>query len=61
VAKASDRFSIRKRVKVMYEDEAADVKAAERLFARLCVRMLLAEHKENPDGNDESRCREDGE
>lgn len=45
VTRASDRFSIRKRVKLVCEDEPADVEAAERLFARLCARMLLAEQQ----------------
>ena len=41
--KGSDRFSIRKRVRCVHVEEPADLAAAERLFASLCVRMLWAE------------------
>jgi len=61
VARTPDRFLIRKRVKVVYEDEPADLEAAERLFARLCVRTLLAERARNRDCRGESRFREDSE
>jgi len=55
VAKASDWFSIRNRVKFVYEDEPADLAAAERLFARLCVRMLLAEHRAGQRSEEDSK------
>ena len=45
---ASDRFSIRKRVKCVHVEEPANLEAAERLFARLCVRMLWAERSRRP-------------
>jgi len=50
----SDRFSIQRRVKCVDVDEAADMATAERLFARLCIRRLLAECAGNPDGSDDS-------
>ena len=43
--KATDRLSIRRRLKCIHVDEPADIEAAERLFARLCVRMMLAEQR----------------
>ena len=39
-----DRFSIRRHLKCIHVDEPADLQAAERLFARLCARVLWAEH-----------------
>ena len=41
--KTSDRLSIRRRLKCIPGDEPADLSTAERLFARLCARMLWAE------------------
>jgi len=61
VAKAPDRFSIHKRVKVVHEDEPADLEAAERLFARLCVRMLLAEQRTGQRSEEGSPSTEDNE
>ena len=40
-SKISYRSSVRKRVKCVHVDEPADLARAERLFARLCSRMLL--------------------
>ena len=40
---ASDRFLIRRRLKCIPGDEPTDLSTAERLFARLCARMLWAE------------------
>ncbi len=42
MADAPNRFSIRRRLKCIHVDEPADLLAAERLFARLCARMLWA-------------------
>ena len=52
MANASDRFSIRKRVKCVQVEEPADLAAAERLFARLCARVLWAEQP-RAQGSDE--------
>jgi hypothetical protein len=41
--RASGRFSIRRFLKCKPGDEPADLLTAERLFARLCARMLWAE------------------
>ena len=50
---ASDRLSIRRRLKCIHVEEPADVSAAERLFARLCARMLWAEHLGGQGSEDE--------
>ena len=52
MARASDRFSIRKRVKCVHVDEPADLSAVERLFARLCARMLWAEQLREQGGEE---------
>ena len=50
---ASERFSIRRRVKCIHVDEPVDIEAAERLFARLCARVLWADHvRRLSDGNE---------
>ena len=43
MSNVSDRFSIRRRLKCIHGEEPADLSTAERLFARLCARMLWAE------------------
>ena len=43
MSKELARFSIRRRLKCIPCDEPADLSTAERLFARLCARVLWAE------------------
>lgn len=52
---ASNRFSIRRRLKCIHVDEAADLPTAERSFARLCVRMLLAERSRGQGSEEEAQ------
>ena len=58
---ASDRFSIRRRIKCVRVGEPADLAAAERLFARLCARMLWAEQLRERGSEQEPPTPEDDE
>ena len=51
--KATERLSIRRRLKCKHVDEPADLSTAERLFARLCARVWWIEHVRRPGNGDE--------